>query len=178
MEESTAFRSHYARLSDERLLLIAADRENLVPDAVPVLESEMARRGLSGSHAAQFTESLRRTQTRDQIGDLGLGFRGWGKQFLGASRYAVESDGDFEGFDTTLWFFVSYVPLLPLRTVRIKRKARGQSVFWSFRDKRFYSAAGAPFAWFHVVLTYSILWLVLFTGFHLLRAWLVGRVPH
>lgn len=172
MDSTPEFRSHYAQLPDEQLLLIAADRHDLVSDAVPALESEMTRRGLSGSHAAQFTQNLKRTTARDQICDLGLSFHGWGKQFLGASRYEIEAGADFEEFDTTLWFFVSYVPLLPIKTVRIRRMTRGQAIFWSFKDKRFYSAAGGSLNWFQVALTYSIVWLVLFSGYHLLRAFI------
>ena len=41
-----AFRSQYARLSDEELLSVAADREHLVPDAAVALDLEIRRRGV------------------------------------------------------------------------------------------------------------------------------------
>lgn len=56
------FHEEYARLSDEELLVIAADRRDLLPEASVAMDSELARRGLSYEQAHAKKRQVLRTE--------------------------------------------------------------------------------------------------------------------
>jgi hypothetical protein len=132
VDARATFEANYDNLTNEELLRIAADREELVEEAAAALDAELQKRGLRQGQAQKFKRNLQRIEARDTVGRLGLSFRGIGKQFLGASNYVADNVNQFEEFDSTLWGFVLYLPVLPLSTVRIRRRLRGKSLFWSF----------------------------------------------
>jgi hypothetical protein len=132
VDTKATFEAKYENLTNEELLRIAADREELVEEAAAALDVELQKRGLRQGQAQKFRRNLQRIEARDTVGRLGLSFRGIGKQFLGASNYLADNVNQFEEFDSTLWGFVLYLPIFPLSTVRIRRRLRGKSFFWSF----------------------------------------------
>ncbi|MDT8070337.1 MAG: hypothetical protein ROO76_19385 [Terriglobia bacterium] len=126
------FEANYEGLTNEELLRIAADREELVEEAKAALDAELQKRGLRQGQAQKFKRNLQRITARDTVGRLGFSSRGYGKQFLGMSNYAADDVNGFEEFDSTLWFFFMFLPVVPLSTVHIRRRLKGKSFFWSF----------------------------------------------
>jgi len=59
------FHENYAGLSDDELLMIAASRADLVPEAVLALDSEMARRGLSYQEARAKKREVARLEVKE-----------------------------------------------------------------------------------------------------------------
>lgn len=137
MDTKTSFESHYEGLTNEELLQVAADREELVEEAAAALDVELQKRGLRQGQAQKFKRNLRRIKARDTVGRLGFGARGFGKQFLGMYNYAPDNVTQSEEFDSTLWIFAMFLPLFPLSAVRIRRRLRGKSFFWSFGETDF-----------------------------------------
>lgn len=160
---------HYARLPDEELLLIAADRDHLVSEAARALDAEMATRGLSFKQAGELKDSAARNEARDRVGKIGLSFRGWGKQFIGAANYAPNQAQGFEEFDSTLWLFALYLPVIPLATIRVRPPFKGQTVFWSFEDREFSPVETRPLKMIYVLATYAATALLAFVAFQFLR---------
>ena len=51
-------------------------------------------------------------------------YRGIGRKFYGRSNYSHDSQCEIEEFDTTFWFVFLFVPVIPLRSCRIRRRYR------------------------------------------------------
>jgi hypothetical protein len=168
VETRARFQANYENLRNEELLRIAADREELVEEAVAALDAELQKRGLRQGQAQKFKRNLKRIEARDTVGRLGLSFRGIGKQFLGASNYVADHVNQFEEFDSTLWGFVLYLPVLPLSTVRIRRRLRGKSVFWSFGATDFTTMELRELNFGQVALTYIGAAITAYLGFQAL----------
>jgi len=113
MPSAQEFQANYQHMSDEELLCVAADRGELVEDAVIALDAELAKRGLRQGQAQKFRRSVERVKARDYVGNTGLSYRGSGKQFLGASNYTTDNESRLEEFDSTLWAFFAFLPVLP-----------------------------------------------------------------
>ena len=154
MDTKAAFEANYENLTNEELLRIAADREELVEEAGAALDIELQKRGLRQGQAQKFKRNLQRIEARDTVGRLGLSFRGIGKQFLGASNYVPDNVNQFEEFDSTLWGFVLYLPVLPISTVRVRRRLRGKSFFWSLGATDFTTMELKGLNFGQVALTY------------------------
>lgn len=154
MTSASDFQANYERMSNEELLFFAADRENLVEGAVQALDNELQKRGLSTGKAAKLRRKVERIEARDTVGQIGLSFRGWGKQFLGASNYIADPAGAYEEFDSTLWGFAAFLPVLPISTIRIRRRRRGKSQFWSFSSTDYTPMTTRGIDFKHVLFTY------------------------
>ncbi len=155
-------------MSDEELLYVAADRQDLVEEAAGALNSELAKRGLREANATKFKNSVDRIAAWETIGKVGLSFQGSGKQFVGASNYSEDSQTGFEEFDSILWLFFAFIPLLPLSTLRIKRRTQRRSIFWSFWNKDFTAIELKGINFGQVVLTYIGAAIVAYAEIHLL----------
>ncbi len=98
--------------------------------------------------------SVERVTARDAVGHIGLSCRGWGKQFIGARNYVADEATGFEEFDSVLWIFVAFLPLVPLVGVHIRRRLRKKSVFWFFGNTDFTPMAMRGLDMFLVLGTY------------------------
>ena len=114
----------YQHLTDDEILHLAENRDQLTEDARLVLDGELHRRKLSSSDidsyrtervAAEEAEKLKRL-TRFYIHRVGLG-----KKFLGKTNRRRDPSGDFEHYDTTLWFVALWFPIFPIATYTIRR---------------------------------------------------------
>jgi hypothetical protein len=154
VETKSTFEANYQGLTNEELLRIAADRDELVEDAAAALDIELQKRGLRHGQAQKFKRNLRRIEARDTVGRLGFSARGIGKQFLGMSNYVADNLNELEEFDSTLWAFIMFLPVFPISTVRIRRRLRGKSYFWSFGGTDFTTMELRGLDFGQVVLTY------------------------
>jgi hypothetical protein len=60
-----SFQEHYASLSDDELLVIAAGRGDPIQEATVALDSEMARRGLSYKEARARKREIARVEIKE-----------------------------------------------------------------------------------------------------------------
>lgn len=148
----TTFTRQYEQMSDSELLRIAAERDTLVADAAAAIDAELTRRGFTVEQAKKETKRTERKRTRRQIGRLGLSFRGVGKHFFGISNYSLDPVTQVEEFDSTLWLWVLWLPIVPLASYRIRRRECRKSVFWSFRKEPFSTLNEAPPRLSHVLI--------------------------
>jgi len=116
--------AEYQHLTEDELLHLAEDREQLTDDARLALDAELSRRRLRPSdieayriecEAADKAERLKRV-ARFYIHRVGLG-----KKFLGKTNRYRDPSGLFERYDTTLWFVILWVPIFPIATYTVRR---------------------------------------------------------
>lgn len=117
------YRATYSSMTDDQLLNLALEADLLVPESKDAFDAELAFRKLGKqdiSEQAEYLrtasiEALQRKPLRGTIYGFGL---------------AVYGKRDFrpdESFVTTQWVVFFWIPLLPLRSLRIRRRPRGSS---------------------------------------------------
>jgi hypothetical protein len=95
----------YQALTNDEILLIAADRENLVDEARQAIDTEMHRRNLTSDHIRQYQMHIEKAGMQQQVGNLPfLVPYGIGKILFGKGSRVIDPQGTGEEFDTTLLF--------------------------------------------------------------------------
>ena len=126
----TDYETTYRLMNDEQLLNLAKDRESLCPEARVFFNSELAKRGLGQEEIEEQAECVRRGRIEDaQRKPLAQTFNGFGTHIYGKRKF--EPDGSFI---TTLWVVFFWIPLIPLKSIRVKYAGPGKSTIlpgWS-----------------------------------------------
>jgi hypothetical protein len=114
----------YEHLTEDELLHVANEREQLTDEARLALDSELRRRNLSTPEINSYkqkcaddnkADELRRAR-RQVIHNGGLG-----KKFLGTTNCRRDPSGLFELCESTLWFVVLWFPVYPIATYTVRR---------------------------------------------------------
>ena len=155
MTEVDNFAARYKQLSDDELSQIAAERDTLAADAAIAIDGELSRRGLSIAAATKQAVRAERKGTRRAIGSLGFSARGYGKHFFGISNYYIDATTCKEEFDSTLWLWVMWLPILPLASYHIERHEHGKSLWWSLSKQPFSASNEAPPFALHVLVGWA-----------------------
>ncbi len=117
----------YQNLTDDEVLQIATEREQLTDDARTVLDSELSRRKLSikavQSHKVAYerAQKLEQAKRDGSINRFSLDRSGIGIKFLGKWNLRRDPSGKFEEYDATRWFVVFWLPLFPIATCTVHR---------------------------------------------------------
>jgi hypothetical protein len=158
------------RMSDSELMQVAADREMLSADVAVAIDAELSRRGLSITTAKKQALREERKGTRRSIGDLGFSRRGWGKHFFGVSRYQRDAAALTEQFDSTLWIWIAWLPVVPIASYHIERHECGKSPFWSLSKPSFAASNEAPPFVQHVIFGWAFTAVAAVVAFRILVA--------
>src|SRR5215472_6758780 len=114
----------YEHLTEDELLHLADQAEQLTDEARLALDSELRRRNLSTSKIdadkRQCTDDneadeLHRAR-RQVIHNVGLG-----KRFLGKTNCRRDPSGPFALWESTLWFVVLWFPVYPIAMYTVRR---------------------------------------------------------
>ncbi len=155
----------YHHLTDDELLHIAEERDQLTDEARQVLDAELNSRKLSRadldtyrvSHeAAEKADQLKRARTTYSYNNLVV------KKFLGKTNRRRDPSGSFEEYESTLWFVVLWFPVFPIATFTVRRDiTRWQGIEW----KGFEVAKERhPRNWEQILLTWikavAVLWVI------------------
>lgn len=118
----------YQNLTDDEVLQIATEREQLTDDARIVLDSELARRKLSIKDvqsqriAYERADKLEKARTQHRILNRGsVGSSGVGIKFLGKRNIRRDPSGESEEYVATRWFVVLWIPIFPIATFTVRR---------------------------------------------------------
>ncbi len=114
----------YEKLTDDEIIRLAAERDQLTEEARFALDAELNRRRIGIDEIKVFEAALRADREEEEKVKRSNLFRGTNKQFYGKGRYTCNEDHRIEEFDTTLWFVVFFFPLVPLGSYRIRRRLR------------------------------------------------------
>ena len=113
----------YQNLTQDELLHLAEERDQLTDDARLALDGELNRRRLSSSdidshrlecEVADKADKLRRAAP-SYIHNVGLG-----KKFFGKTNRHRDTERPFEQYDTTLWFVVLWFPVFPIASYTVR----------------------------------------------------------
>jgi len=118
----------YQSLTDDEVLQIATEREQLTDDARSMLDSELALRKLSIKDvqsqkiAYERAEKLERARLGHKIlSQRTFSRRGFGINFFGKTNVRRDPAGHFEEYDATQWVVILWIPVFPVATCTVHR---------------------------------------------------------
>jgi hypothetical protein len=117
-------------MTDDQLLNLTQEANSLVPEAMNALSVELAKRKLGARDVARYADDLHRAEiVAAQSRPLAQTFNGFGTTIYGKRN--LGPDGSFL---TTKWVVLFWVPLIPLRSLRVKYVGLGDTMIlpgWS-----------------------------------------------
>jgi hypothetical protein len=114
----------YGTLTDDELLNLAQERDQLTDEARVLLDSELTRRRLGSADVTSYREESASFEEAEELKRAKFTFspsRGLGKRFYGKARRRRDPSGRFEEYDSTLWFMVLYFPVFPIASFTVRR---------------------------------------------------------
>ena len=119
------FVSSYSGKTDDELLRLELDSEQLDPEATIALKNELVKRNISGPErleAFRISENERKREIAKNPGNLFLTHFGIGRWYFGKAARVRSPDGKWEQFRTTVFTLFFYFPLVPTGTYLVKKK--------------------------------------------------------
>jgi hypothetical protein len=145
------FIKEYESRTDDELLHLAAEPEQLIEEAYQSLLVVMHNRGIAvEKRIREFREeeANAKKQREKNVGRLGIVFHGIGRGRYGKSNYQLDADSKTEQFTTTIFWFLLWFPLIPIGTYRVLRKKH-------FLPTRFVIIEKLPFDWTQILRVWA-----------------------
>jgi len=118
----------YRQMSDEELLRLALEQEQLMDEARLAFQTEMSTRGITKEEVEDYRAEDERLRLKEQRRKELKQFAGNGNRFwYGKSQLKYDPETQLERFTTTVFVGFAGVPVVPVGTFRVRRKRR----FWS-----------------------------------------------
>jgi len=158
-------------MSDGALMRIAMDRDELTPEAGAALEAQLAKRGLGEEQQRAFALTYRIETDRDiQQHSTGRPTLPWTGSYFGyyGKRDLVKMHNR-EQFQTTMWFCLFWIPLIPLGSYLVHRTT--STWLGLFDDVR--TIRKVPLDWEQVFKTWAVTALVL-AALYFVGPWWLG----
>jgi hypothetical protein len=147
------FLREYEGRTDEELLRLALERDQLTADANRALSSELSRRGLDGGDRLQEFRAEEEDRRKTLERDTGRLFFPWAQYGFGRWRFCKwdrkpASHPGFEEFTTTVFVVVFGIPLVPTGTFRMRRRK-------GFGGGQLHVIERLPLNWAQVVMVWA-----------------------
>jgi hypothetical protein len=113
------YRDTYSGMSNDEILHVATDRSALRTDALPFLEAELNKRGLSEADIDEYRRHLATTipgilPGKEQF--VASSLNGFGTTIYGKRDFWPDGS-----YIATKWVILFWIPLVPLRSMRLKK---------------------------------------------------------
>jgi hypothetical protein len=116
----------YEAKTDDELLQLALDSEQLTPEAITALNNELAKRRISGPERLNVHRLEREHSEAERKKNPGSLFvfhpYGIGRKRFGKADYEYSSETGMERFRTTVFIVLFWLPLLPSGTYLVERR--------------------------------------------------------
>lgn len=160
----------YARLTDDEITHLAEERGELTEEAKQQLDAELRRRNITAADVAAYSaESQRLSETPDPNLFTARVYHpyGIGRKLFGKTNHSYDPGSEFEEFDTTLWFVIFWLPVIPLSSYRVRRDVRRQ---WKYLfSRRIWTVRKLPRNWGQILLTWIKAAVLLLVAMLILR---------
>ena len=114
----------YQHLTNDELLHLADEREQLTDEARLALDAELSRRRLSTSDLDSFKQQCAAEEEADKLRRAApqlMAHGSFGKKLFGKAQRRRDPSGLFELYESTLWFVVLWFPVFPIATFTVRR---------------------------------------------------------
>lgn len=114
----------FHRQSDEELLRLLLEPNQLPADARAALQAELASRGIDDSKIEKFLLDEQNRQEREAQEEKFQALQGIAKRYVrfGEADKTIDPDGDREQHTATFFFHVGDFPVAPFGSYRVERK--------------------------------------------------------
>jgi hypothetical protein len=122
----------YTEMSNEELLNVAADVGSLEDDARIAIAGELSRRKLFERDIIQYRQDVAAFKPEDFWGKdkpIARSVNGCGTAIYGKRDFEADSS-----FVTTKWVVVFFIPVWPLKSMRVKKVVKSRWFQWFQRD--------------------------------------------
>jgi hypothetical protein len=158
----------YEQMSNDQLLNLALEVGSLTPDAQAALHQELSARNLGADDVSQLAAYQYGVRTQRQK-PLAQSFNGFGTKIYGKRDF-----GDDGSFVTTKWIVLLWVPLIPLRSLRVTFEGIGESNYLPGWSRRYYILSESKPHTLQVISVYSYIATLLVGSWALDRLTLVS----
>ncbi len=145
----------YQLLTDDELLHLGEEGDQLTEEARLDLEAELSRRKLSSRDVDTYRLEREVAEKSDELNRATPRFvhhGGVGQMFLGKTNRRRDPSGLFEQYDATLWFVVFWLPVFPIATYTVRRTLeRWLSLAWAGGE---IAVERRPRNWEQILLTW------------------------
>ncbi len=142
----------YEHLTDDELVNLADQREDLTEEARSQLEVELKHRNITPEVLVSLSK-IRKTEDC-QIDTLGLSAHGCGKKLFAKKVHNYNALSGDEDIETTLWAVVFWFPVAPLASYLIRRKRRENWWQRSWQQSEMTVLQRLPLNWGQVITTW------------------------
>jgi hypothetical protein len=111
----------YNSKSDDELLVIYSEADELTADAREALKAEMNRRGLTEREASDYREEIAFENRREAKQKEHKKLTGGSNRHFGRQNILLFPNTGRERFDTTFFYTFMYLPVVPIGSYRIER---------------------------------------------------------
>jgi len=143
----------YRYLTQDELLNLSQQRDQLTDEARFELDSEISKRGMGATEVAGYArESLAEQKAIERrIKRTRNFYETRNKRFIGKRNRKLDPRSRVDEFETTLWFVV-WIPVFPLGSYRIRRRFRR---WWNpCRSRRLHILETKPRDWEQILMTW------------------------
>jgi hypothetical protein len=116
----------YRSKTDEELLRLALDPEQLTPEATSVLNDELTRRRINNAERLKAFRDEDESRKEEQSRDTGKLFvfhpYGIGRRRFGKAERIYNLETGMERFKTTVFVILFWLPVIPTGTFLVERK--------------------------------------------------------
>lgn len=114
----------YSRMSDDQLLNIARESEQLRPEALEALKSEMRSRRVKPDHVEEYRQHIQSAEPPSEPALTTASRRGIGTALYGKRDF--KADGSYL---TTKWIVAFWIPIIPLCSYRVRERSTGSGLW-------------------------------------------------
>jgi hypothetical protein len=122
------YATHYAERTDEELLRLLLESDQLTDDANLALSGELNRRGLDKPEriaSFRIEEEKRKREIANHPGHFFfIHYYGIGRKRFGKADRKVDPESGVEEFTTTVFAVFFWIPLIPLGSYRMRRHTK------------------------------------------------------
>jgi hypothetical protein len=114
----------YQSLSDDELLHLGEESDQLTEEARLEFETELSRRKLSLRDIDSYRSQREAAETSDALKHARPKFvhnSGVGQMFLGKTNRRPDPSGLFEEYESTLWFVIFWFPVFPIASYTVRQ---------------------------------------------------------
>lgn len=145
----------YQGLTDDELLHLGEESDQLTEEARLELEAELSRRKLSSRDVDSYRLEREVAEKSDELKRATPKFvhhGGVGQMFFGKGNRRRDPSGLFEQYDATLWFVVFWFPVFQIATYTVRRDfSRRLGISWAGNEV---ASERHPRNWEQILLTW------------------------
>jgi hypothetical protein len=112
----------YRLKSDDEIMRLVLDQNQLTDEARQMLHAEMASRNISDEEMQNYRDADRHDEQKERLREMRRKINGRDRRWFGKWDREYDPETKMERFTTTVFIMIFILPLIPVGTFRIRKK--------------------------------------------------------